>query len=209
MARYTGPSCRLCRREGMKLYLKGTRCETARCAMERQWRNQPPGQHGFTRGKPSEYAVRLREKQKLRRYYGVLERQFRRTFSEASKETNTGEALLTLMERRLDNVAYRLGFAPSRSAARQMVSHGHLLLNGKRVTIPSITVKSGDVIKLRDREATKKLVEANRQLAAGRTPPQWLTLDETTLEATVAALPTREDVSIQIDEQLIVEFCSR
>ncbi|HOI54043.1 MAG TPA: 30S ribosomal protein S4 [Phycisphaerae bacterium] len=209
MARYTGPSCRLCRREGMKLYLKGTRCETAKCAMERQWRNQPPGQHGLSHGKPSEYAVRLREKQKLRRYYGVLERQFRRTFSEAAKETNTGEALLTLMERRLDNVVYRLGFAPSRPAARQMVCHGHFLLNGKRVTISSITVKSGDVIKLRDREATKKLVEANRQLSSGRTPPQWLTLDEATLEATVAALPTREDVSIQIDEQLIVEFCSR
>jgi small subunit ribosomal protein S4 len=193
----------------MKLYLKGTRCETAKCAMERQWRNQPPGQHGFTRGKPSEYGVRLREKQKLRRYYGVLERQFRRTFSEAAKETNTGQALLTLMERRLDNVVYRLGFAPSRPAARQMVSHGHFLLNGKRVTIASITVRSGDMIKLRDREATKKLVEANRQLAAGRTPPQWLALDEATFEATVAALPTRDDVSIQIDEQLIVEFCSR
>jgi len=209
MARYTGPSCRLCRREGMKLYLKGTRCETARCAMERQWRNQPPGQHGFTRGKPSEYAVRLREKQKLRRYYGVLEKQFRRTFARAARAQNTGEALLTLMERRLDNVVYRLGFAPSRSAARQMVGHGHIILNGKRVTIPSATAKPGDVIKLRDREPTKQLVRANLLLASGRTPPQWLSLNEETLEATVAALPTREDVSIQVDEQLIVEFCSR
>jgi small subunit ribosomal protein S4 len=193
----------------MKLYLKGTRCETARCAMERQWRNQPPGQHGFTRGKPGEYAIRLREKQKLRRYYGVLERQFRRTFARAAKARNTGQELLTLMERRLDNVVYRLGFAPSRSAARQMVGHGHIVLNGKRVTIPSITIKPGDLIKLRDRDATKQLVRANVLLAAGRTPPQWLSLDEEALEATVAALPTREDVSIQIDEQLIVEFCSR
>lgn len=210
MARYTGPSCRLCRREGMKLYLKGTRCETAKCAMERQWRSQPPGQHGAGhRGKLSEYGVRLREKQKLRRYYGVLERQFRRTFVEAAKEVNTGEALLLLMERRLDNVVYRLGFAPSRAAARQLVDHGHILLNGKRVTIPSIQVKPADRLTLRGRDATKAIVQGNLELASGRTPPQWLKLDPTTFEATVEALPTREDVSIQINEQLIVEFCSR
>ena len=194
----------------MKLYLKGVRCETARCAMERQWRSQPPGMHAFRRrGKPSEYAIRLREKQKLRRYYGVLERQFRRTFKEAAKEANTGEALLTLMERRLDNVVYRLGFAPSRSAARQLVSHGHVLLNGKRVTVASISVRAGDVVTARDRDATKSMIQANLEAAAGRTPPQWLKLDVETFEATVQAMPTRDDVSIQINEQLIVEFCSR
>jgi small subunit ribosomal protein S4 len=177
--------------------------------MERQWRSQPPGMHAFTRGKLSEYGIRLREKQKLRRYYGVLEAQFRRIFSEATKFTNTGEALLLLMERRLDNVVYRLGFALSRAAARQMVSHGHIMLNGKRVTVPSITLKPGDNLKLRERDMTRKLVQANLASSSGRTPPQWLTFDADKLEATVASLPTRQDVSIQIDEQLIVEFCSR
>lgn len=209
MARYTGPSCRLCRREGLKLYLKGTRCETAKCAMERQWRSQPPGMHAYSRGKPSEYAVRLREKQKLRRYYGVLERQFQRMFSQATKYRNTGEALLLLMERRLDNVVYRLGFASSRSAAHQLVGHGHVMLNGRRITVPSVLVKNGDVIKVRDRDSSRKLVQSYMEAAAGRTPPQWLNLNTDALEATVAALPTRDDVSIQINEQLIVEFCSR
>lgn len=194
----------------MKLYLKGTRCETAKCAMERQWRSQPPGQHGTGRhGKPSQYGIRLREKQKLRRYYGVLERQFRRTFVEAAKEVNTGEALLLLLERRLDNVVYRLGFAPSRAAARQLVGHGHILVNGKRVTVPSIQVRPADKIALRPRDATKALVQGFLEQASGRTPPQWLKFDPETFEATVEALPTREDVSIQINEQLIVEFCSR
>ena len=194
----------------MKLYLKGTRCETARCAMERQWRSQPPGVHAFRRrGKPSEYAIRLREKQKLRRYYGVLERQFRRTFKEASKSENTGEALLILMERRLDNVVYRLGFAPSRSAARQLVGHGHIVLNGKRVTMPSMLVRPGDVVEARDRDAARKMIQANLETASGREPPQWLKLDAESFQAAVEAMPTREDVSIQINEQLIVEFCSR
>lgn len=193
----------------MKLYLKGERCETARCAIERKWRNQPPGMHAFRRGKPSEYAIRLREKQKLRRYYGVLEKQFRRIFEEASRAENTGEALLLLMERRLDNVVYRLGFAPSRSAARQIVNHGHVIVNGKRVTVPSIQVRAGDRITIRDREEGKQLVQGNLQIAEGREPPQWLKLDEESLAAEVVAMPTREDVSIQIDEQLIVEFCSR
>ena len=194
----------------MKLYLKGTRCETAKCAIERQWRNQPPGMHAFRRrGKPSQYAIRLREKQKLRRYYGVLERQFRRTFREAAKETNTGEALLILMERRLDNVVYRLGFAPSRAAARQLVGHGHIILNGTRVTVPSILVRAGDVLRARDRDGTKSLIRVNLETASGRTLPQWLKLDPESLEAGIEAMPTREDVSIQINEQLIVEFCSR
>ena len=194
----------------MKLYLKGTRCETAKCAMERQWRSQPPGQHGSgRRGKPSQYGIRLREKQKLRRYYGVLERQFRRTYVEAAKAVNTGEALLLLMERRLDNVVYRLGFAPSRAAARQLVGHGHIILNGKRVTVPSIQVRPADRITLRPRDTTKAVVQGYLALASGRTPPQWLKLDPDSFEATVEALPTREDVSIQINEQLIVEFCSR
>jgi small subunit ribosomal protein S4 len=194
----------------MKLYLKGVRCESAKCAIEKQWRNKPPGMHFWRRRRPTEYGLRLREKQKLRWYYGVLERQFRRFFAEASRaKGSTGERLLILMERRLDNVVYRLGFATSRAAARQIVDHGHIFLNAKRVTIPSMLVKPGDVLRVRDRDKSKKLIQANLEAAAKRTPPQWLKLDAGQLEATVVALPTREDVSIQINEQLIVEFCSR
>src|SRR3990170_978204 len=149
MGRYTGPVCRMCRREGIKLMLKGARCETAKCPMERQWRNFPPGQHGWRRGRGSEYRLRLREKQKVKRFYGVYERQFRSYFRRASRtKGNTGAALLSLLERRLDNVVYKLGFAPSRPMARQLVSHRHVLVNGKKLNIPSYQTEVGDVISL-------------------------------------------------------------
>src|SRR5438128_6343877 len=160
MARHLDSVCALCRREGMKLFLKGSRCESPKCAIER--RNQPPGMHGFRRGKSSEYGVRLREKQKLKRFYGVFERQFRRYFELASRSPeNTGEVLLSIMERRLDNIVHRLGFASSRAAARQMVSHGHFLLNGRVATIASLLVKAGDIIAVKNRPRTMLLVKLN------------------------------------------------
>src|SRR5215468_3664877 len=155
MARELDFQCKLCRREGMKLYLKGSRCESPKCAIER--RNVPPGMHGYRRGKPSEYGIRLREKQKLKRFYGVFERQFRRYFELASRSPeNTGEVLLSIMERRLDNVIHRLGFAPSRAAARQLVSHGHILVNGRKCNIPSILLRPGDTIAVKVRERSKR-----------------------------------------------------
>jgi small subunit ribosomal protein S4 len=194
----------------MKLYLKGERCESAKCAIEKQWRNKPPGQHFWQRRRPSEYGVRLREKQKLRWYFGVLERQFRRFFEEASRQKgSTGERLLVLMERRLDNVIYRLSFAPSRKAARQLVSHGHVLLNGRITTIPSLKVAAGDVVTVRDHKSSRELVAAYSSQEEGRMVPHWLEADSGQLRGEVKALPAREDVSIQINEQLIVEFCSR
>jgi len=210
MARYTTPVCRRCRRAGMKLYLKGVRCETAKCPIEKQWRNKPPGMHFWQRRRPSEYGVRLREKQKLRWYYGVLERQFRRFFDEAQRtKGSTGERLLILMERRLDNVIYRLGFTPSRKAARQLVNHGHVLVNDRRADIPSQKVKPGDVLQIRDRKASRDLVQQWLTEEEGRVVPQWLSADPANFRGEVKALPAREDVSIQVNEQLIVEFCSR
>jgi len=210
MARYTTPVCRRCRRAGMKLYLKGVRCETAKCSIEKQWRNKPPGMHFWQRRRPSEYGVRLREKQKLRWYYGVLERQFRRFFDEAQRtKGSTGERLLILMERRLDNVVYRLGFTPSRKAARQLVNHGHVLVNDRRADIPSQKVKPGDVLQIRDRKASRDLVQQWLTEEEGRVVPQWLSADPANFRGEVKALPAREDVSIQVNEQLIVEFCSR
>src|SRR6202790_1144343 len=157
MARHLDPVCQLCRREGIKLYLKGSRCDSTKCAIER--RNIPPGMHGYRRGKPSEYAIRLREKQKLKRFYGVLERQFRRYFELASRSTeNTGEALLSIMERRLDNVVHRLGFAPSRISARQLVAHGHVQVNGKACDIPSMLLKANDVVTVKNRPRGLQLV---------------------------------------------------
>ncbi len=193
----------------MKLYLKGVRCETAKCPIEKQWRNKPPGMHFWRRRRPSEYAERMREKQKLRWYYGVLERQFRRFFAEAARgKGSTGERLLVLMERRLDNVVYRLGFAPSRQAARQFVSHGHILLNGKMTTTPSVKLRPGDVITVRGRKPSRNLVRGWLSEEEGRIVPQWLEVDAGQLRGEVKALPAREDVSIQLNEQLIVEFCS-
>src|SRR5215831_19849392 len=162
MARTIDPVCKLCRREGVKLYLKGSRCESPKCAIDR--RNVAPGMHGYRRGKPSEYGKRLREKQKLKRFYGLLERQFRRYFELASRSTeNTGEALLSLLERRLDNVVHRLGFAPSRAAARQLVAHGHIQLNGKNCNVPSILLKAGDTVTIKSRPRTLQLVKLNQQ----------------------------------------------
>ena len=208
MARYTGPSCRLCRRENMELYLKGDRCYTDKCAIKR--RNYPPGQHGQARVKISSYGVQLREKQKVRRIYGLLEKQFRSYFAEADRLKGvTGENLLTLLERRLDNVVYRLGFASSRTESRQLVRHGHFTLNSRKVNIPSIQLKSGDLIELR--EKSKKIASINDSLEAvvRRGIPQWLELDRDTFKGTLKGLPIREDITTPIQEQLIVELYSK
>ena len=210
MARYTGPVCRRCRRAGMKLYLKGVRCESAKCALEKQWRSKPPGMHFRRRRRPTEYGLRLREKQKLRWYYGILEHQFRRFFAEASRaKGSTGERLLVLMERRLDNVLYRMGFAPSRRAARQTVLHGHVLLNGRITNIPSLKVEVGDEIETRDRKSSRELVRAWTSEDQGRMVPQWLESDPEHFRGRVKALPARDEISFQVNENLIVEFCSR
>ena len=211
MARHTDPVCRLCRREGIKLFLKGTRCESPKCAIDR--RNNPPGMHGYRRGKPSEYGVRLREKQKLKRFYGVLERQFRRYFELASRSPeNTGEVLLSIMERRLDNIVHRLGFASSRAAARQLVSHGHIELNGRVASIPSLLVKVGDTVRAKARPHTSQLVK----LALTENPPPVPDYLERTgtepPEAKVTRLPARADVDPRIQdiqENLIIEVSSR
>ncbi|HEV3446945.1 MAG TPA: 30S ribosomal protein S4 [Gemmataceae bacterium] len=211
MARHTDPVCRLCRREGIKLFLKGARCESPKCAIDR--RNNPPGMHGYRRGKSSEYGVRLREKQKLKRFYGVLERQFRRYFELASRSPeNTGEVLLSILERRLDNIVHRLGFATSRAAARQLVSHGHIEVNGRVATIPSLLVKVGDSVRAKARPHTVQLVK----LALTENPPpvpDYLERSSTEPpEAKVTRLPTRADVDPRIQdihENLIIEVSSR
>jgi small subunit ribosomal protein S4 len=207
VARYRTAVCRQCRREGLKLFLKGSRCFTEKCAIER--RNYPPGQHGLRRSKATSYGVQLREKQKAKRIYGVLESQFRRYFAWAEAEKGvTGENLLKLLERRLDNVVYRLGMAASRKEARQMVSHGHLQVNGRKVSIPSYIVKVGEVVQLRP---TSKMQErAADNLSAGRAPvPAWLDLDPNEKKGTVRGLPIREDIQIPVQEQLIVELFSK
>ncbi len=211
MARHVDPVCRLCRREGMKLYLKGSRCESPKCAIDR--RNVPPGMHGYRRGKPSEYGVRLREKQKLKRFYGVLERQFRRYFELASRSPeNTGEVLLTIMERRLDNIVHRLGFASSRAAARQLVSHGHILLNGRMANIPSMLVKAGDAITIKGRPGTLQLIKLNLQENPAPVPEYLERSATEPPEGKVLRLPTRSDVDPriqEIQENLIIEVSSR
>ena len=210
MGRYTGPKCRLCRREGIKLMLKGGRCETAKCAMERQWRNFPPGMHNWRRGRGSEYSLRLREKQKVKRYYGVFEKQFMKYFHEAERgKGNTGEALLSLLERRLDNVIYKLGMAPSRSAARQSVSHGHVHVNGRRVNIASYLVKVSDRIAVKESERSKKLFRERLEELGEPHIQNWLKLDMVKLEAEVVAMPSRDDVTIPVEENLIVELCTK
>ncbi|WP_305731528.1 30S ribosomal protein S4 [Trichlorobacter ammonificans] len=208
MARYTGPSCRLCRRENMELFLKGDRCYTDKCALKR--RNYPPGQHGQGRSKTSDYGVQLREKQKVKRMYGLLEKQFRGYFERADRMKGvTGTNLLGLLERRLDNVVYRLGFASSRAESRQLVSHGHFTLNGRKATIPSIQVKAGDRIELR--EKSQKVAQINESLDAvvRRGVPQWLELERDAFKGAVKALPAREDITTPIQEQLIVELYSK
>ncbi|MEN6307096.1 MAG: 30S ribosomal protein S4 [Anaerohalosphaeraceae bacterium] len=210
MGRYLQPSCRLCRREGMKLLLKGTRCETAKCAIEKRQKSMAPGQHGWRKGRGSDYAVRLREKQKLKRYYGLLNTQFMKIFDLALKgKGDTGKRLLELLERRLDNVIYKLNFAPSRKAARILISHGHVCLNGRRVDIPSIMLKVGDKVTLKNSEKTRKLVKAQLESNPNYAVQGWLQFDASKPMATIVALPTRDDVQLAVEEQLVVEFCSR
>lgn len=208
MARYTGPVCRLCRREGSELFLKGERCFTDKCAIKR--RSYPPGQHGQGRVKVSDYGVQLREKQKVRRIYGILENQFRGYFEQADRMKGvTGENLLFILERRLDNVIYRLGFATSRTEARQLVRHGHFTLNGRKVNIPSIQAKAGDVLQLREKSRKMAAINESLEAVVRRGMPQWLELDKDAFKGTIKALPVREDITMPIQEQLIVELYSK
>ncbi len=209
MARYTGPVCRLCRREGMKLFLKGERCYTEKCAIEK--RNLPPGQHGKLRkAKVVGYGLQLREKQKVKRIYGVLENQFRRYFEMADRTRGiTGETLLQLLERRLDNVLYRLGLATSRAQARQLARHGHFTVNGRKVDIPSYQVKAGDVIGVRATSAENPAIQHALEEVKGRGVPEWLSFDPNTMSGRIASLPTREQINLPVQEQLIVELYSK
>ena len=208
MARYTDSVCRLCRRENLKLFLKGERCYTDKCAIER--RNYPPGQHGQGRPKFSEYSIQLREKQKVKRIYGLLEKQFRRTFAEANRTKGiTGETLLTLLERRLDNVAYRLGFASSRAEARTLVRHGHLLVNGRKTNIPSYTVRAGDVISVKEQSRQLGRVLSAMEGVQRRGVPEWAELDREAVSGRIKILPSRGDVTMPINEKLIVELYSK
>ncbi len=209
MARYTGPVCRLCRREKMKLFLKGAKCDTMKCPIER--RPYPPGEHGRTqlRRKDSEYLVQLREKQKARRIYGVLEKQFRNLYQEANRQRGvTGENLLRMLEQRLDNVAYRAGWGASRSQARQLVRHGHIKVNGRRVTIPSYTIRKGDVVELNDKAKAMIVVRHNME-TLDRTVPPWLEAGGEGAQVTVRDLPLREHIDVPVREQLIVELYSK
>jgi small subunit ribosomal protein S4 len=207
MARYTGPACRLCRREGMKLFLKGERCYTEKCAIEK--RNFPPGQHGKSRRqKLAGYGVQLREKQKVKRIYGVLEDQFRRYFEAAERTRGiTGETLLQLLERRFDNVVYRLGLATSRPQARQLVRHGHFLVNGKKVDIPSYSLRAGDAVTIKPVSEKSVTIAHAMEEVKGRGIPGWLTFDGAV--GKVMSLPTREQINLPVQEQLIVELYSK
>jgi small subunit ribosomal protein S4 len=206
MARYTGPDCRLCRREGIKLFLKGTKCFSEKCPLVK--RKSLPGQHGRTQRKLTEYGLRLREKQKLKRIYGVLERQFRRYFEIASKGKGvTGERLLQILERRLDNVVYRLGWALSRDQARQLVLHRKVSVNGKKINIPSYLVEIGDVIEITDKDLIP--VQEALETFSNKYIPAWLEVDEENLKAKVIRFPTRDEIDVPVQEQLIVEFYSR
>jgi small subunit ribosomal protein S4 len=207
MARYTGPVCRLCRRERMKLFLKGAKCDTMKCPIEK--RPYPPGIHGRGRIRESEYMLQLREKQKARRIYGLLEKQFKLTYNKANKMPGvTGENLLRLLELRIDNVVFRAGFASSRNQARQFVRHGHVAVNGKRVTIPSHSLRKGDVVELRDK-ARRMIVIRHNVDTLDRAVPQWLDAESGELKATVRDLPLREQIDIPVREQLIVELYSK
>ncbi len=210
MSRYLGPSCRLCRREGMKLMLKGGRCETAKCSLEKRERSMAPGMHGWRRGRRSDYGVRLREKQKVKRYYGLMEKQFMSYFRKAERRPgNTGEILLELLERRLGNVVYKLNFAPSRKSARQLITHGHIYLNGRRVDVPDITIKVGDTITLKNSDKSRKIVKAQLESNPNFAVQGWLQLDTAKPMATVVGIPTRDDIQLAVEEQLVVEFCSK
>jgi small subunit ribosomal protein S4 len=208
VARYRESVCRLCRREGMKLFLKGDRCFTNKCAIER--RNFPPGQHGKRRSKILGYGIQLREKQKLKRFYGVLEGQFRLTFEAAERMRGvTGENLLSLLERRLDNVVHRLGFSGSRAQARQLVRHGHVRVNGRKVNVPSYVVGAGAVVSVKEKSKTNPLIAGAVETAKGRGIPAWLELNASEFQGKVVTLPKREDVALQVNEKLIVELYSK
>ncbi len=208
MARYRGSVCRLCRREGIKLYLKGSRCETEKCAIEK--RAYPPGQHGQERSKFSEYGVQLREKQKVKRIYGVLEKPFRNYFFAADKKKGvTGENLLQSLELRFDNVIYRMGLAPSRNAARQLVRHKHFTVNGKKMDVPSYILRQGDIITPNPSKGKKKPVNEAIENIKNKTLPEWLVFDTDSKQGIIQGMPTREDVKLPIEEQLIVELYSR
>ncbi|MEO2090727.1 MAG: 30S ribosomal protein S4 [Gemmataceae bacterium] len=211
MARFTDPVCKRCRREKVKLYLKGSRCYTPKCPIDRE--APPPGMHGLRRSKVSEYGIRLREKQKLKFFYGVLERQFRRYFELAGRSpSNTGEVMLTLLERRLDNVVHRLGFAPSRPAARALVAHGHVLVNGRKCDIASVLLRAGDTIKVKTRERSLKLARTNLQTTPPQVPDFLMITNNDEPEGKMTRLPTRQDVDPRISdirEQLIIEIATR
>ncbi|MEW6622270.1 MAG: 30S ribosomal protein S4 [Bacillota bacterium] len=208
MARYKESVCRLCRREGIKLFLKGDRCYTDKCAVGR--RAYAPGQHGQRKKKISEYGIQLREKQKARRFYGILERQFSNYFVKADRQKGiTGENLLRLLERRLDNVVYRLGLAGSRPEARQLVLHGHFTVNGQKVNIPSFLVKVGDEIAVKDKSKNSEKFKEIAEAAMHKTPPAWLETDKDNLRGRVIAMPNREDIDVPLEEHLIVELYSR
>jgi len=208
MARYTGSVCRLCRREGAKLFLKGTRCYTKKCSFER--RPTPPGQHGVRRRKMGEFGIQLREKQKMRRVYGVLERQFRNYYREAESTTGvTGEALLQRLETRLDNVVFRLGFASSRAQARQLVAHGHFAVNGTATNVPSYSMKPGDRVEVRESRRSREAFKVIKETLRSHTAPEWLSLDAAQLAGSVSTLPRRDQMPLDLSEQLVVEYYSR
>ena len=208
MARYTGADCKRCRREKMKLFLKGSKCESPKCPIE--IRPYPPGEHGRGRTKDSEYLLQMREKQKCARIYGVLEKQFRGYYEEANRrQGKTGENLMQLLERRLDNVVYRAGFAHSRDMARQLVKHGHFVVNGRKVDIPSFSVKPGDVVAIRQTSRTNPAILHALEEVKGRGVPEWLSFDQAALSARIGSVPTREQINLPVQEQLIVELYSK
>ncbi len=208
MARYRGSVCRLCRRENMKLFLKGDRCYSDKCGFDR--RSYPPGQHGQRRGKYSDYGIQLREKQKVRRIYGISEKQFRLIFKKADRQKGiTGNNLLFLLERRLDNVVYRAGFVNSRTQGRHFVKHNHFLVNGKKVNIPSYIIKKDDIVEIREKSKKVQFINDALDSVIRRGVPQWLELDKDNAKATVAGMPVREDITLPIQEQLIVELYSK
>ena len=211
MARYTGPTCKLCRRENVKLYLKGARCYTDHCAMERK--AYIPGEHGSSKGfrkRVTDYAIHLREKQKARRIYGVLERQFRKYFKMAAQKSGaTGENLLQILERRLDNVVYRMGFAPSRNSARQLIRHGHILVNGRKVNIPSFLVKVSDEIEIKEKSRNIPLIQNSLESSSDVSQFTWFEIEKDNFKGKIIDIPTREQIPMEIDERLIVEFYSK
>lgn len=208
MGRFVGPSCRMCRREGIKLFLKGTRCMTPKCAIEK--RNFAPGQHGRVRPKLSDYAIQLREKQKMKRIYGMPEAPFSFVFQRAARKKGvTGENLIQILEERLDNVCYRLNFSASRREARQFVHHGHVAVNGRRVDVPSYQVKAGDVVEVSHKEKVRKRILDNRELLKDRVVPEWLALEPETLKATVVRHPTKSEAGLPVEESMIVELYSK